>query len=271
MMASKARIVDQVAHEEYRRKMTGLWTYFYRDVFRLKDYERRVRNRLDRGFGVRGVQRISEFFDFDGKIVLDSGCGCGEFVLESILAGANCIGVEPNDTFLDCANLLLTSYGVDPTKHLVKSSGEIMPFGGETFDLIISNSVIEHAKDPAALIHEMVRVTNFGGIVWLKCPNYLYPFERHYKRYYLPFLPVAVTQLYFDLITGNKTNFFRTFNRVNPYFVMKELDKHNDVNYINLSKNDRIGLFGRVLDKIHISPHVEFLIEKKQNQLKKRK
>jgi SAM-dependent methyltransferase len=46
-----------------------------------------------------------------------------------------------------------------------------LPFGGETFDTIIADNVIEHAHDPLAALKECFRVLRPGGSAFLVIPN----------------------------------------------------------------------------------------------------
>lgn len=116
----------------------------------------------------------------------------------------------------------------------VEASAEHIPYAANFFDVVISNSVIEHVQDPSHALKEMVRVLKPEGLLRLKCPNFLYPKERHYKRFYIPFLPKWIEQLYFNIRSGRWTKFFFSLNRVTPYFVMKFIRK-NSLSYKNLS------------------------------------
>ncbi len=57
--------------------------------------------------------------------------------------------------------------------------GEALPFSDETFALVLSHEVLEHAADDRAMVGEMVRVLHVAGRLILFCPNRLYPFETH--------------------------------------------------------------------------------------------
>lgn len=53
-------------------------------------------------------------------------------------------------------NPYLTSYEV--------CRAERMPFAGESFDVVTANMVLEHARDPIAIFHEVRRVLSPGGM-----------------------------------------------------------------------------------------------------------
>jgi SAM-dependent methyltransferase len=56
-------------------------------------------------------------------------------------------------------------------RHRVIGSGEQLPFGDNTFDLITANMVVEHVADPAGLFAEIGRVMAPGGRVIIHTPN----------------------------------------------------------------------------------------------------
>ena len=57
--------------------------------------------------------------------------------------------------------------------------GEFLPFPENSFDLILSNEVLEHVQDDFKSVQEMVRTLKPGGRMILFCPNRGYPFETH--------------------------------------------------------------------------------------------
>ena len=65
---------------------------------------------------------------------------------------------------------------------LIRSSaalGEHLPFPSTSFDLVLSNEVIEHVSDDLQAVKEMVRTLKPGGRLVLFCPNRGYPYETH--------------------------------------------------------------------------------------------
>jgi len=62
---------------------------------------------------------------------------------------------------------------------VVNGVGEALPFGADSFDLILSHEVLEHVEDDQKTINEIVRTLRPGGRLVLFCPNRGYPFETH--------------------------------------------------------------------------------------------
>jgi SAM-dependent methyltransferase len=50
----------------------------------------------------------------------------------------------------------------------------ILPFGDESFDLIVSDYTFEHVEDPAAFLAEALRVLRSGGSLFFRTPNRLH-------------------------------------------------------------------------------------------------
>lgn len=68
-------------------------------------------------------------------------------------------------------------------------ANEALPFAADTFDIVISNHVIEHVNDAKQHITEIHRVLKPQGWFYLATPNRLWPWEVHYRvplAHYLP-------------------------------------------------------------------------------------
>jgi SAM-dependent methyltransferase len=59
------------------------------------------------------------------------------------------------------------------------AAAEALPYPANSFDLILSNEVIEHVDDDRAAMVEMARVLRPGGRAVIFCPNRWYPVETH--------------------------------------------------------------------------------------------
>jgi len=51
-----------------------------------------------------------------------------------------------------------------------------LPFADETFDLVVCTSVLEHVVDERSAVREILRVTRFGGRLWVEVP-FIYHFH----------------------------------------------------------------------------------------------
>tara|TARA_Y100000310_G_C20695329_1_gene825271 strand:- start:3440 stop:4192 length:753 start_codon:yes stop_codon:yes gene_type:complete len=246
--------------KKYVQLLCKRWMIYW-DILGLKDYKRRIENRIARRYGKEGIESLSKLVDLKNKKVLDVGSGCGEFIFEAVLKGAKGYGVEPEKEGLEISKLLFKIHKKKVT--LKQSFAEDLPFEDNTFDVIISNSTIEHVRDPEKALKEMVRVLKPKGVIWLKCPNFIYPLERHYKKFYIPLLPNWIQQKYFNFVSGKKSKYYYSLNEITPFFVLKFLRKHQlKYKNISLEKDLKKNLFRKILAKIHLYTSIEFLIEK---------
>jgi SAM-dependent methyltransferase len=107
---------------------------------------------------------------FQGRI-LEHGCGIGLYITHMAPLGGVIIGSE-----YDIDRAVQARSRAD---HILGAAGESLPFPEGSFDLILSNEVIEHVQDDGLAVREMVRVLKPGGRIILFCPNRWYPFETH--------------------------------------------------------------------------------------------
>jgi SAM-dependent methyltransferase len=103
--------------------------------------------------------------------LLENGCGVGLYLEHLDPLGCETVGLE-----FEFSRALEAK---EKAANLVGGAGENLPFPSESFDLILSNEVIEHVIDDAKAVEEMVRVLLPGGRLILFCPNRWYPFETH--------------------------------------------------------------------------------------------
>lgn len=71
----------------------------------------------------------------------------------------------------------------------VQLKGEKLPFADKSFDVVVSNHVIEHVANADLHLSEIRRVLKDEGIVYLATPNRFWPWEAHNKIFLLHYLP----------------------------------------------------------------------------------
>ena len=151
------------------------------------------RRRIPRGLVRKLVERFG--WQLKGARVLDVGAGYGGLVQELLLQGADAFGIEPDTDSRSLARMRLADAGFDADR-VSEASGERLPFADDHFDYVISLQVLEHVRDPEAILREMYRVLKPGGRVFLSCENYLSFREPEYRVLWLPLLPKPVGAWY---------------------------------------------------------------------------
>lgn len=93
--------------------------------------------------------------------VLDLGCGTGE-LLSSVLGRwpeTDCAGVDLSAGMLDVARKKLGGRA-----ELVEGDAARLPFAGSRFDAVVCNDSFHHYPDPEAVLAEVDRVLQPGGV-----------------------------------------------------------------------------------------------------------
>lgn len=111
--------------------------------------------------------------EFDGKKILEVGCGFGGFCVYMAGAGADVIGLD------------ISSKAIHKTKNLVKqiefkgqvdfviADAQCLPFKDHANEIVVCSETLEHVPDYERAFSELVRVTSKLGYVCLTVPNLL--------------------------------------------------------------------------------------------------
>ena len=93
---------------------------------------------------------------------LEVGCGEGTgLLLAESMGFRQLVGVEVSEKRLEMAKRKLT----DRAELIIVSPDNRLPFGADSFDIVVSAGVIEHALDPEGFVREIARVVRPGGLV----------------------------------------------------------------------------------------------------------
>jgi SAM-dependent methyltransferase len=114
--------------------------------------------------------------------VLDFGCGSGQLVERLLALGYDAYGC---DIVLEQATDRCRPIDLEPYR---------LPFSDGFFDVVVSASVLEHARNPSEYLAEIHRVLKGGGVAMHLLPGKWYlPFEPHilvpFANYFYPNCP----------------------------------------------------------------------------------
>lgn len=96
--------------------------------------------------------------------------------------------VRPRLTFLNLPSALVPACPADQ----VGADGRMLPFPDQSFDIVFSNSVIEHVgfkEDQNRFANEVARV---GRAYWVQTPNRRFPVELHVMLPLVHYFPKAL-------------------------------------------------------------------------------
>lgn len=103
--------------------------------------------------------------------VFENGCGLGSYLMR--------LNTDTNFTVGLDVEFERTLDAHQKSPRVLCGVGEYLPFPANSFDLILSNEVLEHVQDDRQCVTEIVRSLKPGGRVVIFCPNRGYGFETH--------------------------------------------------------------------------------------------
>jgi len=136
-------------------------------------YSRAEQARLSRMQEILNDAELSRLDLGDVRSVLDVGCGLGQMTRRLARAagpGARVVGVERDERQLERARLLAREAGEETLVELRRGEAEALPLAaGErgAFDLVHTRFLLEHVRDPLAVVREMVAAARPGGRIVL--------------------------------------------------------------------------------------------------------
>jgi len=129
----------------------------------------------------RAIPFLSKFFSIQGTRVLEVGTGRGGKGIAYAGEGMNVTALDVDVPALQLGAQAARARNVN-IRFLV-GDGTRLPFPADYFDAILLDSVIEHVRDPQALLQECQRVLKRGGIVFVVFPPFYGPLSGHIDDY----------------------------------------------------------------------------------------
>jgi len=111
---------------------------------------------------------------FDGKCVLDYGCGPGHDLIGfgTYSACKRLVGVDVSSSSVAESRVRLALHGISAETMVLDSRVIELPFEDATFDHIHSSGVLHHTPDPVAILKELKRVLKPEGSINVMVYNY---------------------------------------------------------------------------------------------------
>ena len=119
-----------------------------------------------------------------GEDVLDVGCGAGTDTLiaaQMVGAAGSVTGIDMTPDMVAKARRSAAVMGVAHVE-IVEGSAEQLPFGDASFDVVISNGVIDLIPDKDAVFAEITRVLRPGGRIQLADVTIQHPVSEEGRR-----------------------------------------------------------------------------------------
>lgn len=111
--------------------------------------------------------------------MLDIGCGQGLYSCILNNLGFSVTGVDLDKDLIEMARKNAVEADMDIQFEV--APGDNLPFPDGSFDVVFSNSLLEHVPDWEACVAEWVRVLAAGGLLWIETTNVIHPRQREFR------------------------------------------------------------------------------------------
>jgi SAM-dependent methyltransferase len=173
---------------------------------------------LSRNFDLVRMFHTRTEFSFQGKTVLDIGCGSGGLSKIVTEGGGYYIGSDFFPAILEMAQAFFSDLAHPEKASLIRASGTHLPLAEGSIDVIIAFDVIEHLEGgeswQQSFLNEIRRILRPGGILLLTTPNRLYPWEGHTFMWGPQYLPVWLADKYIRWKNPSFLQEYRTYGQV---------------------------------------------------------
>lgn len=190
---------------------------------------------------------------FQGKDVLDMGCGASGKSLYYISVGANSVtGVDVVAHYKEEAEAYARELGYQEQFRFILGDATALDLPENSFDTVIMNDFMEHVSDPEGAIRESLRLLKPGGRVYINFPPYFHPTGAHLSDVigipwvHMLFSEKTLIAAYKDLVRGLPDEKERLELRFGP-----DEKGQESLNYINKMT---IRRFHRMLGQLGIAP-----------------
>lgn len=155
------------------------------------------------------IRHVLKFSSRIGKpikdlVVLDVGSGTGQYSFEIGKRVKKVIGVEPfRDAYLSALKKKKI-YNVGDTCVFKNIPVEKIDTKMK-FDLALCLATLEHMPNAEASFKKIFDLLNDGGMIYLTVPNKLWPYEYHYRLWFLSWFPLPYANLYVRMMNRGKS------------------------------------------------------------------
>lgn len=115
------------------------------------------------------VERIIELGAVNGNF-LDLGTGTADIpiLLAQRLPEIQIVAIDLSVNMLKLAETHVAEAGLDNRIVLRHVDAKSLPYPDQTFDGVVSNSIVHHIPDPMPALHEMSRTVRRGGLIMIR-------------------------------------------------------------------------------------------------------
>jgi len=106
----------------------------------------------------------------DGDMLLDVGCGTGQYIVPLAKRKINCFGIDPLKSSIKRSQDHANSENVSNVP-LFLGNGEYLPFKDKSFNVVLCLSTLQHVVDQKKTLDEIRRVLKNEGSLIIQIPT----------------------------------------------------------------------------------------------------
>ena len=133
----------------------------------------------------------------DEKTILDVGCGLEPITGRFPRIYADLIGLDKDRRCVRIGK-------ENASSSFVLADATSMPFKDESFDFAFCNDVLEHVREDAKLIQELLRILVRNGVAYIQCANKYQIVEPHFLLPFLSWVPRSLADIYIKVTRKGK-------------------------------------------------------------------
>jgi ubiquinone/menaquinone biosynthesis C-methylase UbiE len=107
------------------------------------------------------LPRLINFAAYEGRKLLEVGCGVGIDLVRFARSGADVTGIDVSKIGIELARKNIEQHGLQADVRLM--NGECMGFPENTFDVVYAHGVLPYTAETGKMINEIWRVLKPGG------------------------------------------------------------------------------------------------------------
>jgi 2-polyprenyl-3-methyl-5-hydroxy-6-metoxy-1,4-benzoquinol methylase len=111
--------------------------------------------------------------DFNGRKIIEVGCGVGGFLVNAARKGAFVVGLDISLNAIHIAKDLVKQYDLCDKVSLVIGDAQFLPFKDQIGDIVVCSETLEHVPDYSKAFSELVRITKSSCYLCVTVPNFL--------------------------------------------------------------------------------------------------
>nr|MDO8134675.1 class I SAM-dependent methyltransferase [Candidatus Njordarchaeum guaymaensis] len=177
----------------------------------------------------------------EGKVILDLGCGIAPLSESFQRMSTFLVG-------LDVSERCVREAQKNTSLELVLGDATWIPFKNDSFGFILCNDVLEHVRDEAKLMREVLRVLACNGAAYIQCANKYQIIEPHFLLPFLSWIPRTLANIYVKM-AGKGRNYEGYFPKTRKgVLALAKVHRTVDLTYERtLAKIESLNIQSKVL------------------------